>query len=159
VFTRRWQSTPGWPLCFALEAFDRAIRKELSNLRLSRATHTLSQKSEGSVQTDLQRICRTRPAATSVLQLPSARQRLEVTPLARPAHGGWLEVVKAQPDGDARHDRIYLGLDQERAPSSVIFERLGSLHRALPCGRTLDVGDNLEAALDRRVDFDPARSR
>jgi hypothetical protein len=53
---------------------------------------------------------------------------------------------------------MYMGLDQDRAPSSVMFERLCSLHRALPCGRTLDVGDDLEAALDRRVDFDPARS-
>src|SRR6476660_1770733 len=108
-------STVWWPLCFALEAFDRAIRKELSDLRLSRATHTLSQKSEGSIQADLERIGRTRPAAATVLELPSARQRLEVTPLTRPVHGGWLEVVKAQPDGDARHDGIDLGLDQDRA--------------------------------------------
>jgi len=39
-----------------------------------------------------------------------------------------------------------------------MFERVRSLHRALPGGRTLDVGDDREAAVDRRVDVDPARS-
>jgi hypothetical protein len=36
-------------LCFALEALDWAICKEFSDLCFSRATHTLAQKSEGSV--------------------------------------------------------------------------------------------------------------
>ncbi len=36
-------------LCFALEALDWAIRKEFSDLCLSRATHTLSQNCEGPV--------------------------------------------------------------------------------------------------------------
>jgi hypothetical protein len=53
---------------------------------------------------------------------------------------------------------MYVCLDQDRAPVIVIFERVRFPHRALPCGRTLNVGDDVEAALDRRLDVDPARS-
>src|SRR5439155_8064278 len=124
-------------LCFALETLDRAIREQISDLCLSRSAHTLAQKPEGPVQSDLERIGRTRSAAATILELPGAGQRLEVTPLARPAHAGWLKVVKAQQESDVRHDDMYVGLDQDRAPLSVIFERLRSLHGALPFGRTL----------------------
>src|SRR5438067_12638710 len=72
-------------LCFALEALDWAIRKEFSDLCLSRATHTLAQKSEGPVWSDPERVGRTPSAAASFVELSSARQRLEVGWLARPA--------------------------------------------------------------------------
>ena len=87
-------------LCFALDALDwEGVLEPLP--RQAHANPFAKFRGPALVRSQVNRSHAS--AATTVFELPSAGQRLEVTLLARPAHAGWLEVLKAQPDSDVRH--------------------------------------------------------
>src|SRR5829696_3654474 len=137
-----------------LQPLDRPAEQKVADAVLGRPADALAQQAERAVEADLQAVGRTRPAVAKLLEAPRALERLEVAPLPPPVDPVGLAVREAQVHLELGDRRVELGLDERRPPVAPAFERAGGLHRPLPLRRPLDVGGDLEAALDRRRDLD-----
>ncbi len=134
-----------------LEPLRGAPEQVLAHLVDDRPAHEQPEHAAG---IDLEPVGRARAPAVERLEPPPAGQRLDVAPLLDPVDGDRGLVAEAHARADAADLGVVDGLDQRRPAVAVALEH-GDLHqRALPRGRALDVGRDVEAPRHRRLDLD-----
>src|SRR5436190_18630476 len=91
-------------------------------------------------------------ALAEVLERPGALDRLQVAVLLDPADRGWRPVREPEPRLDPPHLRVGFRIDQDLRPGVAALNAARRLDLGLPPRGSLDVGRDIEHALDRRVD-------